>query len=242
MTQQKLIPSNLPLYFQCLRAPCEVGTGAHSRWAKLTALQQLREAKTPERATRVYWLPKVGAQVDSYDPWEQRGRFFQIKEDDDGALVEFLATVGFFKSSDFGNASEEETMLLASADGLRHSARYSSEETLESIWATRRLIENSLRNLNKHTGGLIDFTARIILVKGKPRVTITTCNFLDSLLLTLAVDKVQKSKVRRCSRPDCGIPYSSASAHNRKFCTWYCGHIESVRKQRREAKISKKEL
>ena len=149
--------------------------------------------------------------------------------------------LNLFKSPQMGSASEGDTVLVTSADGLHHNARYTSEEAIGTIWGIRRLIENSLRNLNKHTGGLIDFTARIILVKGKPRVTITTCTFLDSLLLTLAVDKVQKSKVRKCARPDCGILFSSVSAHNRKFCTWYCGHIESVRKQRREAKSARKE-
>ncbi len=194
-----------------------------------------------QRNTRVYWQPKVVGQADTYDPWEQRGRFFQIKEDDDGSLLEFLRFVGLFKSPEMGSSSQGDTVLVTSPDGLHHNAQYMAEQAIGTIWATRRLIENSLRNLNKHTGGLIDFTARIILVKGKPRVTITTCTFLDSLLLTLAVDKVQKAKVRKCARPDCGILFSSASAHNRKFCTWYCGHIESVRKQRRDAKRARKE-
>ena len=240
MTHDSFIPSNLPLYFQCLRVPCEVGTGVHPRYGNFRTLQQIYEPETRERATRLYWDPIEKVQADTYDPWEERGRFFRIKDGDVGSLIDFLQSVGFLQSSALGGDPAESTMLVTDPDGQYHTARYISEIDISTIWATRRMIENSLRDLNKHTGHLIDFTARITLVKGQPKVTITTCTFLDSLLLTLAVDRVQKAKVRKCARPDCRILFSSATAHNRKFCSWNCGHIEAVRNSRKRAKKAKR--
>jgi predicted RNA-binding Zn ribbon-like protein len=244
MTHEKLIPSNLPLYFQCLRAPCEVETKLRPRHSRLGALQHLMESragkKIDEQATTFYWSPE-DAPAETYDPWEWRGRFFRIKEGDNESLIDFLRAVGLFAAPLLGSDPSEHSTLITAPDGQNHVVRYMQEMRIESVWGLRSMIENSLRELSKHTGKFADFNVRILLAKGRPRVTITTCTFYESLLLTLAVDRVERAKVRKCARPDCGILFSNTSAHKRKFCTWYCGHIESVRKQRREGKRHRKE-
>lgn len=241
MTHAFYIESNIPLFFQCLRVPCEVGTDPHPSlplW-KLKTLATLT-TKASERPTRLYWHPNGKEKADTYDPWEERRRFFQIADGDDESLIEFLRSVGFFQSPVLGSDPNERKDFVTGPDGQRHAVRYISEMEISAVWAFRRLIENSLRDLTKHSGRFTDFTARITLLNGAPRVTITTCTFIDSLLLTLAVDRVQKAKVRKCERPDCRVLFSTATRHDKKFCCWNCGHLESVRKQRRAAAAKKK--
>jgi hypothetical protein len=199
-------------------------------------LLQESKSNTSKRPVNLYWYATRG-QADTYDPWEERGRFFRIREDDDEALINFLQSVGLFKAPELpGGPNEKNIYLVTDPGGMDHTARYTPEMTISAVWSFRRLIENSLRDLGKHTGQYTDFNARMILVKGQPKVLITTCTFFDSLLLTLAVDKVEKAKVRKCARPDCETLFSTATAHGKKFCCWNCGHLESVRASRKRAK------
>lgn len=239
-----LIPSSLPVYFQCLRVPCEVRTSPRPHRTpgleKLEMLRALMKPGTHTKPVNLYWYT-TELEADIYDPWEERARFFRIKEGDNEGLIKFLQSVGLFKSPELPGDPDEHTSPVTDPDGLHHTARYTSEMAISAVWSFRRAIENSLQNLRRHTGRYKDFDARIILMQGQPKVLITTCTFFDSVLLTLAVDRVQRAKVRKCARPDCEALFSSVSAHAKKFCCWYCGHLESVRKQRRNAKRAKKQ-
>jgi len=55
---------------------------------------------------------------------------------------------------------------------------------------------------------------------------------LVAILATIHLDHLRKAEFRFCSREDCGMPYEITSHHERKYCTEYCAHIESVRKTR----------
>jgi hypothetical protein len=59
----------------------------------------------------------------------------------------------------------------------------------------------------------------------------------DLLVATTHVDLLRKSKLQVCQRHDCGNKFTGREA---KFCSQYCGHLESMRKARREKSEEKK--
>ena len=42
-----------------------------------------------------------------------------------------------------------------------------------------------------------------------------------------------KPKTKVCARPDCGKEFPVTSKHKRRYCTQYCGHLESIRRNRK---------
>ena len=240
MTQ--LIPSNLPVRFQCLCAPTEWSRAVGPAWpysavkATARALKLIPSGPTPDGDfLRVHEKREFAT---NFDPWEKRNQFFRLKLGDTAALLDFLPTVGFFGAGigvSEEDMSEETHTLMRTNDGQRYETRYFAKTSEKYIWGVRGLLIGSLKNVQKHSGKYSDFQVRFLDLPNGPGVILTTTTFLQSILLTLAVDKVRGSKVRKCARPDCGVLFSITDGHKRKYCEWYCGHIESVRKQRRKA-------
>lgn len=53
---------------------------------------------------------------------------------------------------------------------------------------------------------------------------------------SITLDLLRDVKFKICKRKDCRAPYAIESEHERTFCSQYCGHLESLRKNRRDAK------
>jgi hypothetical protein len=256
MTHLKLIEANFPTYFRCLCVPVEWRraitrqTSANNLRSVLLlasdapALKEEQDGDLLE-VERVY--PDVtGAdaknrakellRATTFDPWEKRAEFFRLKKGDTDALLTFLRSVGLFERPRFADDDSPVGKTFMSAqDGSLHEAPVVSKISEKHIWGVRRLIEGSLNALEGHSGKHDDFQVRFERSKdGKWRLILTTATFLDALLLTLSVDELQGAKVRKCARADCGVSFSITGGHKRKYCTWYCGHIESVRRSRRK--------
>ncbi|HTY83410.1 MAG TPA: hypothetical protein VMB19_04285 [Silvibacterium sp.] len=231
-----LIEANLPLYVQCLRMPADWRRAMHmdTPHARLALLAYGDQADRQDGDLLL--VDRANGKVESYDPWEKRSEFFRLQEGDTDALLAFLRTVGYFGSkTGFSKSSSSESSFERASDGLVYSAEYQPKTREKHIWNLRRLFENSVRS-GDHSGKHTDFPTRIITVKGNPRMAVTTTTFEDALALTLSIDAVRHAKRSKCARPDCGVPFTYTGGHARKFCTWYCGHIESVRKSRKLAK------
>ena len=56
----------------------------------------------------------------------------------------------------------------------------------------------------------------------------------DSLYATITVDFLRGVKFRACARKDCGFLFKLESRHKRRYCSQYCAHLESVRRNRRK--------
>lgn len=225
----RLIPANLPLFYRCLRIPADWG----ERKGFLTVRQPQRSLI--ERIRKPVFATE-------FDPWEKRDEFFALKQNDTPGLVTFLGTVGFFDrpallikghSALVGRASA----WIPNAD-LPYEVHYTSRMLTDHVWRFRKLLMDSLTQ-NERMEGRAEFEVRIERVDGDPRVVFTTLTFIDAMLLTLTVDQVRGAKVRKCARPDCGVPFTQTTAHKKKFHHWDCGHIESVRRQRRREKRRK---
>jgi hypothetical protein len=65
-----------------------------------------------------------------------------------------------------------------------------------------------------------------------PFFTIETVECKRAISATVTIDLLREVKFEPCARWDCGQPFSVTSRHKRKYCTQYCGHLESVRKSR----------
>jgi hypothetical protein len=233
--QTGLIEANLPLYVQCLRMPTDWRRATHMDvpYKKLAQLAYLHPNEQDRDLLMV--SPNVAGELETYDPWEKRSEFFGIKEGDTDALLAFLRTVGYFGSTQHVSESSGKSTHVKAAWGLVYSARFEPKVSEKHVWGMRRLFENSVRS-GKHTGEHTDFPVRIVTVNGSPRLVVTTTTFEDALALTLSVDTVRRAKRRKCARPDCGVPFTFTGGYARKYCSSYCGHIESVRESRKRAK------
>lgn len=71
-----------------------------------------------------------------------------------------------------------------------------------------------------------------------PFFAVETFDCEPAIRMTVTIDLLRQVKFKTCARVDCGQPFSIASAHKRKYCTQYCGHLESVRRSR-HGKVSR---
>lgn len=63
----------------------------------------------------------------------------------------------------------------------------------------------------------------------EPVAVLQTITGWEMLVATTHLDLLQRANFQRCQRSDCGIPFTG---RERKYCSWYCGHIVSVRNGR----------
>jgi len=231
-----LVPVALPIRLQCLRVP--------AKWKY--------ETVRGEDGSETTWFSAGGGRVEPappFDPWEKRAEFFRLKEGDNDALQTFLDGVGLFTHASIEGAIE---IALATADrktieSLKENYRYVDAAdgphkvwgdflplSADSIWSTRK---GTIREMEAPRKGLgfdaWPFSVRLANLKSGPAAVITTFAFQEALAASVRIDHLLRAKIRRCRRPDCGIPFAAVGPRKRKYCSWYCGHIESVRRGRR---------
>jgi hypothetical protein len=244
--QTKLIPANLPLYFQCLSVPVE--------WQRAPVRRSVREALVRavemKRAGRpdtdipevpdpdileVLWRRGPSVLI---NPIEKRNQFFQLKEGDFEGLLEFLNSVGFFEPADHALpplqvpkfAVAVPPRAMSRGKRLPFRFHYVERTSAKHIWKMSKLVQYRLERHKELELG--DFQLRFLRVKGAPRLVVTTTTFWDSLLLSVHVDRIKGAKMQKCERADCGIVFFASSGHARKYCSRRCAHNESVRKSR----------
>jgi hypothetical protein len=59
---------------------------------------------------------------------------------------------------------------------------------------------------------------------------------LDAILLSVHLDRIQGARFKICARLDCQKIFKVKTDHQRRYCTMYCAHIESVRRNRKKNK------
>ena len=230
---------NLPLFFECLCIPVEWRQAISKPAAKTITLASLKgdllEVMSISTGTSEKPMPQ-------FDPWEKRGEFFRLKNNDTEGLLRFLRSVGLLQRTGLGNIGEgvEQSTKASSGRGMPFEVNYSPQVRASNIWGLRELIKGSLETGSDELGDWSDFQTRIVRTKDGPRIMLTTTTFVDAMLLTLNVDRVLRAKVRKCARPDCPALFSITEKYKKKYCTWDCGHVESVRRQRRRAKQMKR--
>jgi|SRR5215813_6667056 len=235
-----LCVANLPVYYRCLAFPVrwEIGaspkTGKHSNLALLASLGRAREQERDPDLLKVN--PLYHEKPAFFDPKQKRNEFFRLKRGDVAGLIGFLNTVGLFQSAMFIEEGNAETAITKLAEGDHHSVHYEPLQSANQVWDLRDLLLRSLSNRKSEFGRVCDFQTRILRERSSPRVVITTTTLLDAVLLSILIDRVKKTRVQKCARPDCGILFTPNTRHVKKYCSRYCAHIESVRRDRERKK------
>jgi hypothetical protein len=214
------IPVNLQPFYRCRKLP-----GVEWRLEG--------ELLIWKRSLGQHVLDRLRKEPEFYDPWEKRDEFFTLKPDNPQALLEFLNSTGLF-----GHGLAFRGEWISSKWGS--SSKWGWVETpVDLVWNFRKLLERCLTE-KADAEMSADFKVEFETVKRQGRVVFVTDTLVDALRLTIVTDRVQGAKVRKCARPDCGIPFTQTTGYDKKFHCWECGHVMSERRRRKEAAKIKK--
>lgn len=72
-----------------------------------------------------------------------------------------------------------------------------------------------------------------------PYFAVETFECEPAIRMTVTIDLLRSVNFRLCARRDCSQPFPITSAHKRRYCTQYCGHLESIRKNRKKNKTAR---
>jgi hypothetical protein len=143
------------------------------------------------------------------DAWELRDEFLRLSMDNDSALS-FLQKWGRWRSWR-GLVDVEEMRALQRK--VREALISSPEQWLASS-----------------SGSLPRMRPRSTTF---PYFGFLTDSCEAAIRTTTTMDLLRRVKFRSCARPDCAVPFPIESKHERRYCTQYCAHLESVRRNRR---------
>jgi hypothetical protein len=194
------------------------------------------------------------------DGWEMRNRFLRLPQTESAAL-NFLQEVGLWWTVEGLPPELGAARMGAAAVTGVYGGRYLSETALpvhlDDFWKEQATWRWTLKNqkewkqlftpsgatseIEARTHAFSELPLRVEWQEGRPIAVIETITGQQLLVATTHIDLIRHARFRTCQRPDCGIPFAVTSKHTRKYCEWYCGHLESVRKKRRRDKRKRKE-
>jgi hypothetical protein len=224
VAQVKTLPIQLPTCLQALKIPM--------RWGLEKDFFQ---------------VVSYGKEASAYDPWDMRAEYQRLSEGDDEAALAFLNEYGFHDAPHIISAlALAEDMNRAEIRRMFDNFRYFDASDgphlvygiafpllKELFWSTRRVIRKQMGTAAKV--GRPTYEARLTDTSYRtPAVVLTTFSVMDALFATIQIDRFCKARFKKCRRPDCDVIFSVSPTETRKkFCCQYCGHLESVRRGRR---------
>jgi hypothetical protein len=246
---------NVPIRFQFLRAPCvwEIRTVTLDAFAIGAGREPLRMlfAKIDPRRPDLVEKPQL------LDGWERRDEFFRLPQTDN-ALLGFLSKVGVWRAGRAGAhvgyvyTPVSPFIYKASKEMMQHCQEgHPPPVSVDAMWDFRKSLRESLKNRKKFIETRaparrpqtvleallpVDTFDLSFELEKNPEGVVTVTDARHMLLTTVYVDVVRGLRFKYCQRNDCRAPFVVESEHARKFCTQYCGHLESIRKKRREAR------
>jgi len=167
----------------------------------------------------------------SLDAWEIRDRFLAIKNEDDA--LRFLNETGPFYP-------------LARIKGRKQSKA-------ELLLSDLKLCQEMIRDNLTTRGGTKKFpkewrayetteNLRFLIAHGPyGPVAIMRCeNGLAAVWASVFMDEAAGAEFRRCQREDCQNVFKRESKHDTRYCSYRCGHLVAVRKDRARKKNRRK--
>ena len=161
-----------------------------------------------------------------------RDEFFHLKPGDNDQLMDFLNRWGPWHQFEF--ASDDPS--IHGEIGVTPSEIWRVRETF--LRGVMNPVDEWLADKSVVRSPLGLFQPR----REYPHFFLRAKGIAVAIHTTITIDLLRKVKFRRCAREDCLIPFAVESKHRRKYCTQYCGHIESVRKKRREQQKLKRAI
>jgi hypothetical protein len=231
-----LVPVSLPIRLQCLRVPV-----SWSYKGVDVPLLGPGYQEGPDAYTFQAYIAK--GEPSTYDPWEMRDEFFRLQSGGGpDKLLQFLNKTGLFDKA----APEDIAFSPKITDeyGVEHKhltfwVRDQPRRDYAYFWDMRALLCQSMLSQKDDLLRNFDFSVRFVRAKSVSYFLLTTVSLLEAVAASIQIDHLLKAKFQKCARPDCAIVFSIKNDRHRKFCSWYCGHIESVRKLRRKSKEGK---
>lgn len=161
--------------------------------------------------------------------WTMRQEFFVLKRGDTRALLDFLNKWGWWRE-----CALSELPMLQMERAVPAAKFWDTQERFRQAltapimgWLYKRLdkdyqIENQDHNMLLRTHLYPNYPYH--------RVRVFGCE--PAMLMTITIDLLNQVKFRICARKDCGTPFALTDPR-KVFCCQYCGHIESVRNNRK---------
>jgi hypothetical protein len=163
----------------------------------------------------VFWFESGFAEMKIADAWEMRGEFLKLKPVP-SEILNFLNSWGPWISSD------------------RLSQNYFRHARLDEIIKSHKGWIKALASPPEQWFPFAGWPFWLTVRKGFPPFWVSTEGCQAAIDTTITIDFLRGVRFSVCQRPDCnGEKYfACSSGHLRKYCSWYCGHIESVRRGR----------
>jgi hypothetical protein len=156
-----------------------------------------------------YFAREIKKRSKLADPWRLRDDFLRMKPNSISALS-FLGKWGRWVEWRTITGLPE---MLDLQQAIRKALVSSPKE-----WLSDSL--SSPINLNSRTSEF-------------PYLSMVTDSCAIAIRMTTTIDLLQRLKFRNCARPDCRVPFAITSKHKKDYCTQYCAHLESVRRNRK---------
>ena len=163
-------------------------------------------ASVPNKA--YYWTKSEFMRLIPADAWQMRDDFLRMASDHESAIA-FLNKWGHWRSG----GTDLEKMLQ-----LRRQVR----EALTSSPA------------KWFTGAVPPYLDLWKRDPEYPFFAVRTCDCVTAICMTVTADLLRRAKFKICARKDCATPFEVKSKHKKRYCCQYCGHLESVRRNRKK--------
>jgi hypothetical protein len=73
-----------------------------------------------------------------------------------------------------------------------------------------------------------------------PHFAMVTDVCREAICIATTVDLLRRVEFKVCARGDCELPFKVVSKHSKQYCSQYCAHLESVRRNRRSKTVKSK--
>lgn len=146
------------------------------------------------------------------DAWQLRDDFMRVNASDESSVLAFLNRWGRW-----------ELRRYALLQGL---ARFQQKIRRALVSPPDEWLSSEFNLLN------LDADLDLQRKSEYPYFTMDTVECKSAISTTVTLDLLRQVRFETCARHDCGQPFPITSRHKRKFCSQYCGHLESVRKAR----------
>lgn len=211
---------NIPISFRFLKLPVTWEVNVSPKVGTVLC-GRLKKGQSPAEV-----------KLSELDGWTCRDEFFGLPENDAARLAEFFNKVGVWST----DGEWPRYPLYAHMDDvrgfredLRHALLYQKDFMAAVTPALQR--PKTLLDLMAQPHPANNFPLRFELSNVAAGV-VTITNARQMLFATVLADVARGIRFKTCKRKDCGKPFPVESEHTRTFCTQYCGHLVSQRKNR----------
>jgi hypothetical protein len=186
----------------------------------------------------LFYAEAIEGAAHAYDPWELRDEFLRLRPaHGPKLLLEFLDKVGMFDKPELEDADENPHILgggySVKLGAIEHDFRSQARRDYGHFWEMQHLFVEAMRSRTSRLFDAHELPLRFRRGRRECYAEITATTFIEAVITTIKIDHLRGAKFQKCARPDCGTVFSVMGQRSRRYCRWYCGHLESVRKQRR---------